>query len=82
MTQIMGQNPWLVFECDGQILGYVYACQHRSREAYRWSVDVTVYVRQGHARLGIGRQLNRRLFHILPQPVASVENVVPVASVY
>lgn len=67
MTQIMKQYPWLVFECDGQILGYAYTCQHRAREAYRWSVDVAVYVRQGHARLGIGRKLYSRLFQILPR---------------
>lgn len=67
MTQIMKQYPWLVFEYDGQILGYAYACQHRARVAYRWSVDVAVYVRQEHARLGIGRKLYGQLFRILPR---------------
>ncbi len=67
MTQIIEQYPWLVFEDEGQILGYVYACEHRSRKAYRWSVDVAVYVRQGHGRLGIGRKLYRQLFQILPR---------------
>ena len=35
--------PWLVADAGG-ILGYAYAGQHRARAAYRWSVDVSVYV--------------------------------------
>ena len=61
MTQILKHYPWLVFERDGAVVGYAYSCQHRTREAYRWSVDVAVYVRQGFARLGIGRQLYEEL---------------------
>jgi phosphinothricin acetyltransferase len=38
--------PWLVIEHSGKVLGYAYAGRHRDRAAYRWSVDVTVYVHQ------------------------------------
>src|SRR5947209_18080413 len=38
--------PWLVAEESGQVLGYVYASTHRERAAYRWSVEVTAYVRE------------------------------------
>lgn len=54
--------PWLVFEEAGRILGYAYACQHRSRAAYRWSIDVSVYVRPEAHRRGIARRLYERLF--------------------
>ena len=37
--------PWLVAERAGQTVGYVYAGRHRERAAYRWSVDVTAYIR-------------------------------------
>ena len=57
--------PWLVEERDGAILGYAYASQHRTRAAYRWSADVTVYVREGSHRQGLGRDLYRPLFDIL-----------------
>lgn len=57
--------PYLVAERDGQVVGYAYASQHRAREAYQWSVDVTVYI-AGHAhRSGIGRALYERLLPIL-----------------
>ncbi len=36
--------PFLVAEVEGKVVGYAYAGQHRAREAYRWSVDVTVYI--------------------------------------
>lgn len=38
--------PWLVWEQDDLILGYAYAGPFKSRCAYSWSVESTVYVRQ------------------------------------
>jgi phosphinothricin acetyltransferase len=57
--------PWLVCDEDGLILGYAYASRHRERAAYRWSVDVSVYVRDGRRRGGLGRALYTSLFAIL-----------------
>lgn len=57
--------PWLVCEEDGQVIGYAYASQHRERAAYCWSVDVSVYVRDGHRRSGIGRALYTSLLALL-----------------
>jgi L-amino acid N-acyltransferase YncA len=57
--------PWLVLEEDGQLLGYAYASAHRERAAYGWSVDVSVYIREGLRRRGLGRVLYTSLFAIL-----------------
>ena len=57
ITQTTKSYPWLVYERNGLILGYAYASQHRSREAYRWSVDVAAYVSERHCRQGIGKEL-------------------------
>ncbi|MBL8325703.1 MAG: N-acetyltransferase [Rubrivivax sp.] len=58
--------PWLVGEDEhGQVNGYVYAGPHAERAAYRWSVDVTVYVRQDCRRQGVGQRLYSRLFELL-----------------
>lgn len=57
--------PWLVFEEGGRVLGYAYAGRHQARAAYRWSVDVTVYIRDGFHRRGIGRALYASLFEVL-----------------
>src|SRR3546814_14792906 len=41
---VLPKYPYLVAEEDGRIVGYAYASEHRTRAAYRTSVDVTVYV--------------------------------------
>lgn len=59
------QFPWVVCEENGQIAGYAYATRYREREAYQWSVEVTVYISPTFQRRGLGRALYSRLFHIL-----------------
>lgn len=59
--------PYLVAEQDGEVLGYAYASQHRAREAYRWSADVTVYISPQAHRKGIGTALYEHLLSILRQ---------------
>jgi phosphinothricin acetyltransferase len=66
MAKVLAQYPWLVCEDGGEVLGYVYATQHRERAAYCWSVDTTVYVRQGRQRRGVGRVLYASLLAVLP----------------
>ena len=66
MVETLAHMPWLVCERRGDILGYVYASQHRSRPAYQWSVDVSVYVHAHARRSGVGRALYRSLFRCLP----------------
>lgn len=57
--------PYPVAEMGGKVVGYAYASQHRAREAYRWSVDVTVYIDPALHRKGIGRALYQRLLPLL-----------------
>ncbi|MBV9881399.1 MAG: N-acetyltransferase [Sphingomonadaceae bacterium] len=58
--------PWLV-ACDdrGGLLGYAYAAAFRSRPAYRFAVETTVYVAEGAHRRGIGGALYRALLPVL-----------------
>ena len=57
--------PWLVCERQGQLLGYAYAGAHGSRAAYKWSVDVSVYVHGEARRTGVGQALYASLFAAL-----------------
>jgi L-amino acid N-acyltransferase YncA len=57
--------PWLVAELDGDVVGYAYAAPHHARPGYRWSVNVSVYVRDGATGRGIGRRLYDVLFGLL-----------------
>lgn len=57
--------PWLVAEEEGQLLGYTYACRHRERAAYRWTVETSVYLAPAAQGRGLGKRLYIRLFEIL-----------------
>jgi phosphinothricin acetyltransferase len=63
--KILPHYPWLVCETDGEIVGYAYASRHRERAAYRWGVDVAIYLSQAYHRRGIGRALYCSLFSML-----------------
>jgi L-amino acid N-acyltransferase YncA len=65
IAETMEMYPWLVCECDGVIAGYAYASWHRTRLAYRWSVETTVYVHPDFRRCGVARGLYTSLFAIL-----------------
>ncbi len=54
--------PWLVFEAGGSIVGYCYASKWRPRPAYRYTVEVTIYLDRHHLGQGIGKQLYQELF--------------------
>jgi phosphinothricin acetyltransferase len=62
---ILAQYPWLVCEIDGAIAGYVYATKIRERAAYRWAVEVAVYIATRHQRRGVAQALYTALFSIL-----------------
>jgi phosphinothricin acetyltransferase len=51
------ERPWLVAERESEVVGYAYASRHSGRPAYRWSVDVSAYVREDAHRTGVGRRL-------------------------
>lgn len=53
--------PWLVLEQSGEVLGYAYATKWRVRSAYRFSVESTVYVKEGVTAKGLGSQLYQQL---------------------
>lgn len=58
--------PWLVdADESGRVQGYAYASKHRERAAYRWSVDVAVYVAADQRGHGVGRALYTSLFALL-----------------
>lgn len=65
IERVLVNNPWIVYEADKGILGYAYASKHRERVAYKWAVDVSVYVRQECIGKGIGKALYTALISIL-----------------
>jgi L-amino acid N-acyltransferase YncA len=50
-------HAWLVAEDERRVVGYAYGGEFRSRAAYRWSCEVSVYLEVGRRRTGAGRAL-------------------------
>ncbi|SDD42022.1 phosphinothricin acetyltransferase [Geodermatophilus telluris] len=50
-------HAWLVLEEDGRVVGYAYGGPFRSRTAWQWSCEVSVYLEPGRRRGGGGRAL-------------------------
>jgi L-amino acid N-acyltransferase YncA len=61
----LDHTPWLVAVDGDEVVGYAYAGRHRERAGYRWSVDVSAYVRADRHGRGIGSALYRALLRIL-----------------
>lgn len=51
------QFPWLVWEEDGEVLGYAYGSAPFTRAAYRWCAELSVYISPKAHRRGIGKAL-------------------------
>ena len=49
--------PYLVAELEGYVVGYCYASQFRPREAYRYTVEDSIYVRPDCIGHGVGKLL-------------------------
>lgn len=62
-----GALPWLVVEEDGRVLGYACAAPWKERSAYRYAVEVTVYLAPGNEGHGLGTRLYQRLLPMLKE---------------
>ena len=59
---ISARYPYLkAVDEDGTILGYAYAGAFKSRAAYDWAVETTIYVRRECRGKGVGRGLYEAL---------------------
>ncbi|UKN03076.1 N-acetyltransferase family protein [Paracrocinitomix mangrovi] len=67
IESITKKYPYLVYEVNGEILGYAYANIFRTRVAYRYSVETSVYVHKDHFRKGIGLSLYKALIPVLKE---------------
>ena len=62
---ITAQFPWLVWEEDGEILGYAYASAPYTRPAFAWCAEPSIYLRPEARGSGIGAALYKVLEAIL-----------------
>ena len=65
MRRFTERLPWLVCVVDGVVAGYGYASPHRTRAAYQWSVETSIYVAEDYHRRGIAGAIYSALFELL-----------------
>lgn len=53
--------PYLVAEAAGRVVGYAYASPYRTRSAYRFTVEDSIYIDAAEIGRGIGRALLTKL---------------------
>lgn len=54
---VQKKYPYLAAVEEGRIVGYAYAGAFKSRAAYDWAVEVSIYVKKGCHGKGVGRML-------------------------
>lgn len=59
------QFPWLVAEIQGRVLAYAYASVFRSRPAYRFGCESTIYVAAEARGTGVAQSLYTALLAVL-----------------
>jgi L-amino acid N-acyltransferase YncA len=57
--------PWFVCEIDGKAAGYMYAALFKTRAAFQWDAEISVYLSSDFHRLGIASALYSCLENIL-----------------
>ena len=67
LKEHMAVYPWLVWEEDGQVLGYCYAGRAFERAAYSWNAEISCYLAPTARRKGIGRKLYAEVERILAE---------------
>jgi phosphinothricin acetyltransferase len=56
--------PYLVAEEAGEVLGYGYCSLYRTRSAYRYTLEDSIYVKEGRQGRGIGKAVLKELIAI------------------
>ena len=77
MENVLTSYPWLVCVHNDEVMGYASGSQFRTRVAYDWSVETTVYVREAAHGMGIGSAIYTSLLECLRmQGFASAVGVI------
>lgn len=73
IKNISAAHPYIVAEVDGHIVGYAYASPFKSRAAYQWTVETSIYLDHDARGQGFGEALLHELERqLMKQGVKSI----------
>lgn len=61
IRSISSSYPYIVLEENNKIIGYAYANTFKAREAYKYSVEISIYLDHNHIGKGYGKLLYNEL---------------------
>ncbi|GHV51671.1 N-acetyltransferase [Spirochaetia bacterium] len=64
---VTAKFPWFVWEDEGTVLGYAYVNTWKERISYRYSVEDSLYLKNGMEGKGIGGKLLAHLLEAVKQ---------------
>ena len=67
IAETIEKYPYVVAEDEEGIWGYAYAAQFKLRQAYAYSAEVSIYVKNAAKPKGIGTSLYEKLFDELAE---------------
>jgi len=67
VNHINAEYPFIVFEENGEILGYAYGSRFRPKPAYNYVAESTVYVKHNSHGKQIGTKLYAELIRLLKE---------------
>ncbi len=73
----IGNHPLIVCETDGEIAGYATLSTYREKEAYKSTVELSVYVSPSHRKMGVGTALMEAIIAMAKED-ESIHTVVSV----
>ncbi|MDD4822609.1 MAG: GNAT family N-acetyltransferase [Bacteroidales bacterium] len=59
--------PYIVYETEGEVVAYSYVHAWKTRKAYEYTAETTIFVHPDHKRKGIGLELVRQLIEVCRQ---------------
>lgn len=57
--------PYLIAEKNGKPVGYAYASPFKTRAAYQWAIETSIYIHKDFCHQGIGKLLLLKLEELL-----------------
>lgn len=82
ISNTLKKYPYIVALADGEIAGYAYASPFKSRAAYGWDVETSIYLDSSRRGQGIGKALLLKLEELLKkQNVTNVNACITYAVV-
>ena len=65
IENILKKYPYLAAVKNNEVIGYAYSGTFKTRAAYAYNVEVTIYIKKEHRRSGVGKILYAELERLL-----------------